>query len=100
VSNSLALAGYVVPTERVVEGVAQVVEQPQSDSFILVLRLIFALVPIVLVGASLFFALRYPLTAKVHRRLCRVLETRRRGGSEDEAMREEAEELERRLIGG
>jgi oligogalacturonide transporter len=99
VSNTLALAGYVVPVEDMVGGVTQLVEQPQSDTFILTLRLIFALVPIVLVGASLFFASRYPLTSKVHRRLCRVLEARRSDGVEQAEMQREAEELRRRLVG-
>jgi oligogalacturonide transporter len=99
VSNSLALAGYVMPVEKMVEGTRQLVEQPQSDTFILVLRLIFAVVPIVLVGLSLFFAFRYPLTTEVHRRLCRVLEMRRSNEAENSELRREAAALHRKLIG-
>jgi len=99
VSNSLALAGYVMPVEEVVGGTTQLVEQPQSETFILTLRLIFALVPILLVGLSLFFAFRYPLTSEVHQRLCRVLEARRHDRSEDAELQQEAEKLHRTLIG-
>jgi len=99
VSNSLALAGYVMPVEEVVAGATRLVEQPQSDTFILMLRLIFAFVPIVLVGLALFFAPRYPLTSGVHRRLRRVLEARRSDEPEDAGLRREAEDLRRTLIG-
>ena len=99
VSNSLALAGYVVPVEKVVEGATRLVEQPQSETFILTMRLIFALVPIVLVASSLFVALRYPLTTKVHRRLRRVLEARRSDEPEGDQIRAEAEALHEALIG-
>ncbi len=100
VSNSLALAGYVMPVEEVVAGATRLVEQPQSDGFILMLRLIFAFVPIVLVGLALFFAARYPLTSEVHRRLRRVLEARRSDEPEDPELRREAEDLHETLIGG
>ncbi len=99
VSNSLALAGYVMPVEQVVQGVSKLVEQPQSETFILMLRLIFAFVPIVLVGLGLFFAFRYPLTSEIHRRLGRVLQVRRSDEPEDPDVEREAEDLSRVLIG-
>jgi len=99
VSNSLAFAGYVLPVEEVVGGVTKLVEQPQSDTFILMLRLIFAFVPIVLVGLGLFVALRYPLSSEVHRRLRRVLSVRRSEEPEDSELQREAEDLSRILIG-
>jgi oligogalacturonide transporter len=99
VSNSLALAGYVLPVEEVVGGVTQLVEQPQSDAFILILRLIFAFVPIILVGFGLLVAFRYPLTSEIHRRLSHVLSVRRNDQPESPELRREAEELGRILIG-
>ena len=99
VSNGLALAGYALPVEEVVGGVARLVEQPQSQTFVTALRLIFAFAPILLVGMSLTVALRYPLTSKVHRRLRRVLEARREDAEEGDALRDEADELRRKLIG-
>jgi Na+/melibiose symporter-like transporter len=99
VSNGLALGGCVLPVEDVVGGVTRLVEQPQSETFIVILRPMFAFVPIVLVGLGLLFALRYPLTSEVHRRLRRVLEGRRRDEPEDPKARREAEDLSRILIG-
>ncbi|MFZ5918803.1 MAG: MFS transporter [Chloroflexota bacterium] len=100
VSNAIALAGYRPPLEQVVDGATQLVEQPQSDAFVWVLRLTFALVPIVLLLAALFFARRFPLTPEVHERLRRVLAARRSGAPESDAVQREAEALEKLLIGG
>jgi oligogalacturonide transporter len=100
VSSAIALAGYLPPLEQVVDSATTLVEQPQSATFIWVLRLVFALVPIVLLFAALLFARRFPLTPEVHERLRRVLAVRRSGGAESEENRQEAEALERLLIGG
>jgi Na+/melibiose symporter-like transporter len=99
ISNGLALAGYRAPLEEVVNGVEKLVEQPQSDSFLLALRLIFFFVPVVLVGAALMVARRYPLDPHTHARLNRVLAARRSGQGEGEALRVEAEDLARTLVG-
>jgi oligogalacturonide transporter len=99
VSNAIALAGYRPPLEQVVEGATKLVEQPQSDTFVWVLRLTFALVPIVLLLVALFFARRFPLTPEVHERLRRVLTARRGGAPESDELRQEAEALEKLLIG-
>ncbi|MFN2225245.1 MAG: MFS transporter, partial [Anaerolineae bacterium] len=100
VSNAIALAGYLPPLEQVVDGATTLIEQPQSGTFLLVLRLVFALVPIVLLAAALIFARRFPLTPQVHERLRRVLARRRSGAPESDEERREAQELERLLIGG
>jgi oligogalacturonide transporter len=100
VSNAIALAGYLPPLEQVVDGASKLVEQPQSGTFILVLRLIFALVPIVLLLAAILIARRFPLTPEVHERLGRVLAVRRSGGPESDETRQEARALEELLIGG
>jgi oligogalacturonide transporter len=100
VSNAIALAGYRPPLEQIVEGATQLVEQPQSDTFVWVLRLVFALVPIVLLLVALVFARRFPLTPEVHERLRRVLAVRRSGEPESDEVRREAEALEKLLIGG
>jgi len=99
VSNALALGGYVSPVEQVVDGVSRFVEQPQSDTFILVLRLIFVFIPIVFVGFALLFAARYPLTSDVHARLRRVLAVRRNDEPETDDVQQEAQALSRLLIG-
>jgi oligogalacturonide transporter len=100
VSNAIALAGYVRPLEKVIDGATTLIEQPQSDTFLWVLRSIFVLVPIVLLLGAVFFARRFPLTPEVHERLRRVLAARRRGEPESDEIRQEAEALEKLLIGG
>jgi oligogalacturonide transporter len=99
VSTSLDFAGYVQPVEQVIGGVSQLVEQSQSDTFILVLRIIFAAVPIILLVVALYFAYKYPLTPTVHQRLNQLLAARREGEPETEEMRAEAKELQSLLIG-
>lgn len=73
VSNAIGWAGYVRPVEQVVNGATKLIEQPQSDLFLLVLRLILALLPIILLMGSIFFAWRYPLTPDRHVRMNSVL---------------------------
>lgn len=98
VSNLLAVTGYVQPTAQVVDGVQQIVEQPQTDAFLLALRLIFVVVPVVLLGAALWFAWRYPLSPAVHQRLNQLLAQRRSGAEEDAQMQQESAALTRLLI--
>jgi Na+/melibiose symporter-like transporter len=95
-SQVIQLTGYVQPVEEVVEGAARLVEMPQPAGFILALRLVFALLPLVLLVPALFLAARYPLTPELHRRLNAVLE-RRRQGTTDAHTQAEAEALERAL---
>jgi GPH family glycoside/pentoside/hexuronide:cation symporter len=99
VANMLGLAGYIRPIEQVVNGASKLVDQPQSAQFILVLRLIFAFLPVVLVGCSVFFAGRYPLSSQIHARLNAVLAQRRRGEADSEGTAAEAGALKKLLIG-
>ena len=99
ISNMLALAGYQAPIEQTVNGAARVVEQPQSDGFLLSLRLIFVFVPIVLVGLALVVARLYPLDPATHGRLNRLLTARRRGAAETAEMQVEAAALTKKLVG-
>lgn len=80
VSQAIGLAGYIAPVQETVNGALKLVEQPQPAAFITVLRVIFALAPILLVGGSVLFAWRYPLTPERHARLNRLL-TRLRTGA-------------------
>jgi oligogalacturonide transporter len=96
---ALSLGGYVPPLEQVVDGATTLVEQPQPDSFLLMLRLVFVLVPVVLLAIALVFALRFPLTPEVHRRLRLLLAARRASEPETDEMRQEAYELTRLLFG-
>jgi len=98
ISSSLALAGYRAPLDQMVGGVSKVVEQPQTEAFLTALRLIFVLVPIILVGAGLLVGRRYPLDSATHARLNRVLAARR-SGSETPELRADAAELMKKLVG-
>jgi Na+/melibiose symporter-like transporter len=99
VSNAIAWAGYVAPVEETSGGVTRLIEQPQSETFILVLRAIFALVPIVLLLAAVAFAARYPLTTRTHLRLNRLLAARRAEEPITPEQQTEAADLRRILIG-
>jgi oligogalacturonide transporter len=98
ISNMLALSGYRVPVDQVVEGVTKMVEQPQTETFLLALRLIFVIVPIVLVGAALLVGRRYPLDPATHARLNRLLAARRTGASDTPEMQFEAAALMKKLV--
>jgi oligogalacturonide transporter len=99
VSQALAFGGYIAPVEQVVDGATQLIEQPQTEVFITVLRVIFAVTPIILLSLSIFFAMRYPITAEAHDRLKRLLSDRRSGIADSPESAQEARELQRLLIG-
>ena len=99
VSNVIAAAGYISPVEQVVDGVTKLVDQPQSDQFVLVLRVIFVVVPLILLTLAIFTATRLPLNHDTHARLSRVLSARRKGETLSPELQAEAEQLERLLIG-
>jgi oligogalacturonide transporter len=96
VSNVIGWAGYVRPMQETINGVTKLIEQPQSDSFQLVLRLIFMLLPIVLLALALVFAARFPLTPERHHRLNALLAKQRAKEPVDAA---EKSELMKVLIG-
>lgn len=99
VGNLLSVAGYIAPLETIVDGVTTLVDQPQSDTFILALRFIFGILPILMVILAAVFAYKYPLSGEVHQRLNKVLQIRRNEESEDEAFQEEVRSLKKLLIG-
>jgi oligogalacturonide transporter len=96
VSNVIGWAGYVPPIQQVTNGATKLIEQPQSDIFLLVLRLIFMLLPIVLLAFALVFALKFPLSPQLHARLNVLLRKQRAGEPVDET---EKQELTRVLLG-
>lgn len=98
VGFTIQWTGYIQPIEEVVDGATTLVDQPQSSAFIMVLRVIFALLPLVLVLISIFFARRYPLTPELHERLNVLLAKRRAGEAETDEMQTEAIELQELLI--
>jgi len=84
VSNLIDWAGYLAPIEGI--------QQEQSDNFILVLRVIFMVIPVVFLALCIFFSVRYAMTPKLHQRLKDFLERRRDADvMTDELSREEEE---------
>jgi Na+/melibiose symporter-like transporter len=75
------------------------IEQPQSPTFILSLRLLFAVVPLVFLGLGLYFARKFPLTPSLYERLREVLEAKRAKGAADARIEEQAAELRDILVG-
>jgi oligogalacturonide transporter len=96
VSIGIGWAGYAPPVQETIDGATRLIEQPQTDTFLLVLRLIFMLLPIVLLAFALFFALKFPLTPALHHRLNALLAKQRAHEPVDEA---EKQELTRVLLG-
>ncbi len=99
VSQVLQFGGYIAPVEEIVGSATKLVEQPQTESFIMILRVVFAITPIVLLSISLFVALRYPLTAEVHNELKELLAARRNGEQDTSDRDKQAARLRQLLIG-
>jgi len=98
VSNILAQAGYVKPVQEVIDGATKLIDQPQSDAFILVLRIVFFAVPLVLLSLAIFFATRLPITSETHARLRKFLEIRRENPDLPPELQAEEEELKKIFI--
>ena len=98
VSNVLAQAGYVSPVAEIVDGATKLIDQPQSDEFVLVLRIVFFAVPLVLLTLAIFFASRLPITPETHGRLRKFLEIRRVNPELTPELQSEEEELKKILI--
>ena len=96
VSLIIGWAGYVRPVESTIDGVTKLIEQPQNDTFLFVLRLMFMLLPIVLLAFALIFAVKFPLTPALHRRLNALLAKQRANEPVDEA---EKAQLTKTLLG-
>jgi oligogalacturonide transporter len=84
VSVGIGWAGYVPPLQQTVAGITRLIEQPQTDVFLLALRLLFMLIPIVLLTFALLSALKFPLTPALHNRLNVLLAKQRAGEAVDE----------------
>ncbi len=79
ISNAIQLAGYRPPEEVNQGGTIQMVEQIQSPEFIFILRLVFAVLPVILLLFGLYGAWRYGLTPQLHAQLKEFLKKRREG---------------------
>jgi Na+/melibiose symporter-like transporter len=92
VAQVLQFAGYIPPIEQG----GQLIEATQTPAFINALRLFFVLIPVVFISFGIFFAVRFPLTVAIYRRLEEVLAAMRSGAKVSE---EEKRTLVKQLIG-
>ena len=88
VSIGIGWAGYVPPVQQTIAGATKLIEQPQTAGFLLALRLIFMLLPIVLLVFALLSASKFPLTPALHHRLNILLAKQRAGEPVDDAERQ------------
>jgi oligogalacturonide transporter len=73
--------------------------QQQTETFLLVLRLMFVFLPVVLLTLALIFALKYPLTKDLHETLKKILQLKRQNLELSEEFRAQEESLKVKLIG-
>lgn len=81
-------AGYVPPLHETFEGVTRLVEQPQPASFVLALRVMLALGPMLLLLVAGWAAWHFPLTPHLHQQVQAVLARQRAGQPVDQAERQ------------
>ncbi|MFP4509994.1 MAG: MFS transporter [Spirochaetaceae bacterium] len=94
VGQAIELAGYRPPVEATEAGLTTVTELAQTPQFLLILRLVFAFVPILFIGFLVIVSLRFPLTPARHDELKALLARRREaGGTFSEADEQTAREL-------
>jgi oligogalacturonide transporter len=98
ISQAISLAGYLPPESAMVDGVMKTVNQVQSAQFIMVLRVIFAVAPVVLLLACLYFAMQYKLSPGAHDRLKKLLIARRGGEAGTGELAHEEAELRKLLV--
>jgi sugar (glycoside-pentoside-hexuronide) transporter len=91
ISNIIEWAGYRAPVEGV--------PQEQTGAFILVLRVVFAALPVALLLLALVSASFYRLTPELHGRIKELLEKRRGTARPTAEMAAEERELRRALTG-
>ncbi len=90
-------AGYLKPVEEMVDGKKVLIEQVQSPEFVMVLKLIFALIPVIFLAFSAYNAFRYRLTPDLHNRIKEYLEKRRETDSPTKDMLKVENELKETL---
>lgn len=83
VGQAIDLAGYTSPVETIEAGVSAVAEAQQSAGFVMVLRVVFAAVPLVFIAITMLIASRFPLSSGLHSRLKSYLTARREAAGGD-----------------
>ena len=94
----LGLVGFVSPIEENIDGVAVLINQPQSDAVLFAIKGILSFSSILLLAPATVIALRWLLTKEKHAALIGFLDRKRAGMEIDEEMEEEIREICKPLI--
>ena len=94
----LGLSGFAKPVEKIVDGAASLVNQPQSPAVLLTIKCILGISSVVLLAPSTVIALRWGLTKEKHARLIGFLDRRRAGMEIGAQEQEEIEEMCRGMV--
>ncbi len=92
----LDLIGYKKPVIEIIDGVSRSINQPQSGTTLLYLRILFFAAPLALIIAGIFIARRFSITPQTHAILIAEIERLKSGGSKkdvDAETRKVCEEL-------
>jgi oligogalacturonide transporter len=79
----LGMAGYTRPSEQIVNGLYQPIQQPQPEGVYTAIRLSISIIPAILVLVAIVLASQYTLDARSHDKLNQCLEKRRGGQHPD-----------------
>ncbi len=77
IAQIISLAGYVPPIEKEINGIMTKIPQSQTPEFIVVLKLVFAIIPVVFLVFCVYNAFKYKLTPALHARIKGHLDKRR-----------------------
>jgi len=86
--------------EESVYGVKKMVQQQQTDEFLMVLRVIFVAAPLLFIAVAVVHAVRYLLTPTIHSDPRDLRVKRRKGGTLTEEEQQRFSEYHRVLVTG
>ena len=93
VSIIIEFAGYQKPIAKIVNGKTEIIKQAQTPEFFMILKIVFAIVPLAFLTLALYNTIRYRLTPDVHNRLNAFLTAKRKGDSYSEKEEEDLKNI-------
>ncbi len=83
IGQAIDIAGYIPPPEVVDQASAAAAHPEQTEAFLMILRVIFAGLPLLFIGIAIVLAARFPLSPAIHARLKQYLARRREAAGLD-----------------
>ncbi|MCX7680211.1 MAG: MFS transporter, partial [Spirochaetes bacterium] len=83
----LDLIGYQKPIILTIDGVTQTIVQQQSETTLFCLRILFFLIPFILIAIGIMIARKFKITPQTHAILIAEIERLKRGGKKSEVDR-------------